>query len=256
MIFLPWRRRTPSLLAPCAVGAQTAGHSLVLQNERMVSHLKAVYFTVHIDGTWSSTQPDPPSLHNPVAIARNHLRRQAAKILRQHCVLDLAAAQDDINAVLGQQSCAAPGLKTVGAARLEASPRDRELAEEHARRQQALSLEHEEELDRLAHLQHVLADPDLRRVWWIARFPDRFGELEALATALQGLPPPREAKNDGLRSDILRFTEQLVTDLHTPQQRELFLQVLIQTLQTLGHHELKDAATQWRTPPENGSTPQ
>ncbi|MET9437563.1 hypothetical protein [Streptomyces sp. NPDC006551] len=221
----------------------------------MASRLKAVHFTVRIDGAWSWAQAEHPDLHDPVATARDHLRRDAAKVLRQHSVLDLAATQDAVNTALGKWSCAAPGLKCVGRARLEATSRDRELAEEHARRQQAMSLAHEEELDRLAHLQRVLADPDLRRVWWITQFPDRFKDLDTLTTALQGLAPPHEAESDGIRSDILRFTEQLLTDLHTPQQREIFLQALTQTLQTLGHHSLRDAADRWRTPLETGSTP-
>ncbi|MGW8993908.1 hypothetical protein ACWGRF_28810 [Streptomyces zhihengii] len=255
MTFLPWRRRTPALPAPRAADAQEACHPLVLRDERMTSRLKAVCFTVRIDGAWNWTRPDSPELHDPAATARDHLRRHTAKVLRQHSVLDLAAAQDAVNAALSQWSCVAPGLRCIGGARLEAAPRDRNLAQEHACRQQTLSLAHEEELDCLAHLQHVLADPDLRRVWWIAQFPDRFDDLQALAAALKGLPPPREAESDGIRSDILRFTEQLITDLHTPQQREIFLQALVQTLQTLGHHSLKNAADRWRTPPETGSTP-
>ncbi|MFL9684757.1 hypothetical protein [Streptomyces sp. KL110A] len=256
MTFLPWRRRAPAPPALCATEDQEARHPLVLHDERMASRLKAVPFTVHIDGAWSWSQPDPPELQDPAATARDHLRRHTAKLLRQHSVLDSAAAHDAVNAALGQWSYATPALKCIGRARLETAPHDRELAERHARRQQDLSLAHEEELDRLAYLQQILANPDLRRVWWIAQFPDRFNDLGGLATALQDLPlPHNETESDGIRSDILRFTDQLVTDLHTPQQRELFLRVLTQTLQTLGHHSLQGTASRWRTPPETESTP-
>jgi hypothetical protein len=128
------------------------------------------------------------------------------------------------------------------------------LAEEHARRQQTAVLDHEEELQRLAHLQHLLSDPDLRRVWWIARFPDRFEDLTALADALKGLPSPHVVGEGDVRSNIRRFTEQLITDLHTPQQREFFLTALIQTLSALGHDELAHDATDFRRPPQTGST--
>jgi hypothetical protein len=59
-------------------------------------------------------------------------------------------------------------LKAAGAAEVQVTARAYGLAEEHARRQQAADLDHEEELHRLAQLQRVLAGPDLRRVWWIA----------------------------------------------------------------------------------------
>ncbi|MFD4231404.1 hypothetical protein [Streptomyces sp. NPDC058545] len=221
----------------------------------MASHLTGVHFTIRIDGAWRWTQADPPDLHDPAATARDHLRRHAAKVLRRHSVLGLAAAQDAANTVLGQWSCPVVGLEAAGSVHLAASASDRDLAEEHARRQQAIDLAHEEELHRLARLQHVLADPELRRVWWIAQFPDRFGDLTDLATALQGLPLPHTDEDDDIRGDIRRFTEQLVTDLHTPQQREIFLQALIQTLQTLGRHDLGATASRWHTPPETGSTP-
>ncbi|MFF4323289.1 hypothetical protein [Streptomyces sp. NPDC001568] len=221
----------------------------------MASRLKAVHFTVRINGTWRRTETDSPELQDPAATARDHLRRHTAKVLRAHSILDLAAAQDAVNADLGRWSCAAPGLTCSGSALLNAMPHDRHLAQEHALRQQTLILAHEEELDRLARLQGVLADPDLRRVWWIDRFPERSDALATLTTALNDLRPPDKAGSDGIRGDILRFTEQLITDLHTPQQREIFLKALIQTLRTLGHHSLKDAADHWRTPPETGSTP-
>ncbi|MFB7575725.1 hypothetical protein [Streptomyces sp. NPDC056165] len=148
-----------------------------------------------------------------------------------------------------------PGLEITGAAELDVAAADRALAEEHARRQQAADLEHGEELHRLAQLQQVLSDPDLRRVWWIAQFPDRFNDLKTLAQALEGLPMPQETQDDDLRGDIRRFTDQLVTALYTPQQREVFLQALVQTLTALGHHDLTTAATLRHRPHDPGSTP-
>ncbi|WP_225839577.1 hypothetical protein [Streptomyces sp. NK08204] len=68
-------------------------------------------------------------------------------------------------------------VEVAGAVELDVASEGR-LAEEHARRQQAADLEHNVKLHRLMQLQRVLADPNLRRVWWIARFPDRFNDLE------------------------------------------------------------------------------
>ncbi|WSQ15102.1 hypothetical protein OG604_49515 [Streptomyces sp. NBC_01231] len=219
----------------------------------MSSHLASVLFAVRIDGAWRWTHTDPPDHHDLEAVARDHLRQQAARVLRRHSVLNLAAAQDAANSALGKWSCPFPGLEAIGGVHLNVPVRDRGLAEDHARRQQAADLAHEEELHRLAHLQHILADPNLRRVWWIAQFPDRFNDLGSLATVLQGLPSPHEAEDDGIRSDIRRFADQLVTDLHTPQQREVFLTALIQTLHALGHHELKNSAAHFHSPPETRS---
>ncbi|WP_435218651.1 hypothetical protein [Streptomyces sp. bgisy034] len=114
--------------------------------------------------------------------------------------------------------------------------------QEHARRRQATDLEHGNELHRLAQLQQVLTDPDLRRMWWIARFPERFKDLKPLAEELDGLPAPQGAQDDDLRGDIRRLTDQLVTALQTPQQREVFLRVLVQTFQALGPLGLRRGA--------------
>ncbi|MFJ5064585.1 hypothetical protein ACIP96_34840 [Streptomyces nigra] len=187
--------------------------------------------------------------------AREYLRRQAAGILCRYSVLDLAAAHDATNSSLAQRGCPMPGLEVSGTAELSVAAADRALADEHARRQRAADLEHGEELHRLAHLQQVLADPDLRRVWWMAQFPDRFNDLDNLALALKGLPAPQAAQDNDLRGDIRRFTDDLVTTLHTPQQREVFVQALVQTLTALGHHHLTTAAALRHRPHDPGSTP-
>ncbi|WP_275562535.1 hypothetical protein [Streptomyces sp. 5-6(2022)] len=247
------RRSRPAQLAADAAGASTA-HPLVLSDERMASHISSVYFTVRITGSWQWTHGDTGQgdLAMP---ARAHLRRQAAGILCRHSVLDLAAAHDDINSCLSQRGRPMPGLEVSGMAELSVAAADRALAEEHARRQQAADLEHGEELHRLAQLQRVLADPDLRRVWWMAQFPDRFNDLDNLAQALKGLPAPQEAQDDDLRGDIRRFTDDLVTTLHTPQQREVFVQALVQTLTALGHQRLATATALRHRPHDPGSTP-
>ncbi|MFD5125703.1 hypothetical protein [Streptomyces sp. NPDC058385] len=226
----------------------------MLSNERIASRISSVCFTVTITGSWQWTHPGDTGCGDLAVPAREHLRRQAAEILCRQSVLDLAAAHDAANSALTQGGCAMPGLEVAGTAELSVAAADLALAEEHARRQQAADLEHGEELHRLAQLQRVLADPDLRRVWWIARFPDRFNDLDDLAQILKGLPAPQAPQDDDLRGDIRRFTDDLVTTLHTPQQREVFVQALVQTLTALGHH-LSSAAALRQRPHDPGSAP-
>ncbi|MEV8597612.1 hypothetical protein [Streptomyces sp. NPDC052012] len=222
----------------------------------MASRIASVSFTVRLSGGWRWTDPSLAGHQAPAVLARDHLRRQAGRILRQHSVLELEAAQDAANAVLMRWSPLAHGLEAAGVVQLDVPARDRDLAEEHARRQQAADLEHEEEMHRLIRLQRVLADPDLRRVWWTARFPDRFTNLEELTDALQGLPVQYAPEGDDVRGDIRRFTDRLVTTLHTPQQREVFLHALVQTLSALGYHDLKTAAARWQASYDPGSPPE
>ncbi|MEH0580024.1 hypothetical protein QBA54_37295 [Streptomyces sp. B21-108] len=247
------RRSRPAQLAADAAAAGTAD-PLVLSGERMASHISSVCFTIRITGSWQWTHPGDTGGGDLAVSAREHLRRQAAGILCRHSVLDLAAAHDATNSLL-QRGYPMPGLEVSGTAELSVTAADRALAEEHARRQQAADLEHGEELHRLAQLQRVLADPDLRRVWWMAQFPDRFKDLDNLAQALKGLPAPQEAQDDDLRGDIRRFTDDLVTTLHTPQQREVFVQALVQTLTALGHQRLATDAVLRHRPHDPGSTP-
>jgi hypothetical protein len=249
---LPWRRTTATAALDAA---ETQGaHPLVMNDERMASCITSVFFTVRVDGAWRWTHADPADHHDPAVLARHHLRQQATRLLCQYSVLDLGAAQDAANTALMRWSHPIPGLEVAGSVQLTATARDRDLAAEHARRQRSLDLEHELQMRRLAHLQRVLADPDLKRVWWIAEFPDRLSELKELTDALEGLPLPHDPAQDDLRGDIRHFTNRFITALHTPQQREIFLQALTQTLHALGHHDLKDTAARWQQRDDPGST--
>ena len=223
----------------------------------MPSHIPSLFFTVEIDGKWQLTEDRLSSYRDPATFARHHLRREVARVLAGHSVLHVAAAQDAVNTAIGQPMRPISGIEVTGSAHLTVMPEDRKLAEDLLRRQRALDLEHEEEMYRLAHLQRVLADSDLRCIWWLARFPDRLGEVAQLESALKDLPLPhvRDSDEDGIRSDVRRFTDQFLEAMHTPQQREVFLKALTQTLHVLGHRELKTAAAQWQNPHEPGSTP-
>ncbi|MEU4097910.1 hypothetical protein [Streptomyces sp. NPDC026673] len=228
----------------------------MLNNERMASHLAGVFFTVHIEGIWRGPHTDSLGHPDPVVVARHHLRRQTAQILSRHSVLNPASSQDAANTVLMQWNQAALGLEVTGVVHLTVPRQDRNHAEEHARRHQASETAYEDERQRLVHLQRLLADPELRLVWWADRFPERLPNLDELTAALQGLSMPHHSsESDDLRGDIGRFINQLFAALHTPQQREVFLRALVQTLHALGHHDLKTAATQWHRPHEPGSTP-
>lgn len=229
-------------------------HPLALHGERLASRIPSVFFTANVSGSWRHVGAVTPH-QDPAALARDHLRRQAAQAVREYSVLDAAAAQDAANAALAQPPRGCP-LGITGSVHLEVTDLDRGLAEEHARRKQTADLDHEEETYRLAHLQRILADEDLRRVWWIARFPDRFTDLERIKTALDGLPSRTEPADDDLRGDIKTFTDRLVTALHTPEQREVFLHALVQTLTIVGHHNLASDAARWCTAHDPGSPPE
>ncbi|MFF3691079.1 hypothetical protein [Streptomyces sp. NPDC002187] len=226
-----------------------------MSDERMPSHIASVFFTVRIDGAWRPAPGQALDHHDPAALAGHHLCQHLAPVLRRHSVLDAAAARDAANSALARWLPAIAGLEVTGSVQLTVSARGRDLAEEHARRQQAASLEHEDEMRRLAHLQRLLADPDLRRVWWIAQYPDRHLDLTSLAVALKDLPLQQEARDDGIRGDVHRFADRLLTTLRTPQQREVFLQALTQALHTLGHHGLKTTAAHWQADNAPGSPP-
>ncbi|PJE97211.1 hypothetical protein CUT44_13795 [Streptomyces carminius] len=231
-------------------------HPLVMSGERMPSRIPSVFFTVRIDGAWRPRQDEVPGHHDPAALARHHLRHGAGRVLSSYSVLDLAAAQDAANTAMARWHSPVAGLEVIGSVQLAVSVQDRELAEEHARRHQNIDLEHEAEMRRLAHLQRVLADPNLRRVWWIDQFPDRFDQLSSLTTALGDLPAPCEREDDGIHGDIRRFIDQLVTATDTPEQRALFLKALTRALHVLGHHDLMTTAAQWQAQSKPGSTPE
>jgi hypothetical protein len=252
---LPWRRADAP---PFAGGADAAAaYPLAVHGERMARTHTSALFLVRITGAWRRTPASASAHHEPAAVARNHLRQETAAVLRQHCVLNLPAAQDATNTAIGTWSCPMEGLEVTGTVHLGTTAHDCALAQEHIRRRQAEDLAHEADLHRLTHLQTLLADRDLRRVWWIAQFPDRFSECDALEKALQDLPSPHDAEGeeDGIRRDIRRFTDQLLTDLHAPQQRDLFLTALIQTLRALGHDELTAAAAAFHSQPAPRSEP-
>ncbi|WP_101257273.1 hypothetical protein [Streptomyces barkulensis] len=252
MSILPWRRTArPALLLS---DSETA-HPLVMSGERMPSRIPSVFFTVRIDGAWRPRQDEMPGHHDPATLARHHLRHGADRVLSSYSVLDRAAAQDAANTAMARWHSPAAGLEVIGSVQLAVSAQDRELAEEHTRRHQNIDLEHEAEMRRLTHLQRVLADPNLRRMWWINQFPDRFDQLSDLVKELGDLPAPCEREDDGTRGDIRRFIDQLVTATDTPEQRDLFLKALIHALHVLGHHDLKTTAAQWQTQHEPGSTP-
>ncbi|WP_329027133.1 hypothetical protein [Streptomyces sp. NBC_00690] len=246
-----WPRRTLKSTSPDT----DSTHPVIVKDERIPSQVSSVFFTVGINGAWRPTDGEASDHHQLATQARHHLRQRVGRVLVRHSVLHLAAAQDAANTALMPWQSPDTGPELTGSVQLTASPQDRDLAEKHLRQRRTADLEHENELNRLAHLQHVLADPDLRRVWWIAQYPDRFSELDQLAQALEGLASPYEPEEDGVRSDIRRFTEQLVTVLHTPEQLHVFLKALTQALRTLGHHDLQTSATRWQTQEEPGSTP-
>ncbi|WP_329456765.1 hypothetical protein [Streptomyces sp. NBC_01497] len=232
---------------------------LRIEGERLPSRVPSVHFTISIQGIWKPTSDGPsPQHHAPAALARHHLREQAARTLRRRTVLERAAAQDAVNAVIARPLSPEPWLVVHGTAHLTVADTDQALADEHLRHEQRGDLEREDTARRIAFLQAILSDADQRTVWWVDQYPDRLGDLDEIPKAIKNLNPPRDFTHDGVRDEVARFIDQLLTDIRTPQQREVFLRALTQTLRALGSTELQRTATQWLStvsPDTGGATP-
>lgn len=235
----------------------SGGHRLVLDKERIPSRIASVFFTVHVHGVWHSTSAAAGQDDGRDVLARYHLRRQLEHTLGDYSVLDLAAAQDAANVALTPSLRPAADLEITGTVRLKAANAMRRLAKQHLDRQQQAGLDHEEIHHRIILLHRVLADTDTRLVWWVDQHPDRLADLPEFLKGLEKLHPPRDLSHEGFRTEVIRFTDQLLADFHTPQQREVFLRALTQALHALGSSRLKDQAAQWlpATGSDNGSRP-
>ncbi|MFC1407588.1 MULTISPECIES: hypothetical protein [Streptacidiphilus] len=188
------------------------------------------------------------------AAARHHLRETARRTLRHFSVLDLDAAQDAVNAKTGTWTHSGNGLNVCGHVALDVSPEDLACAREHLQAERAGDLRRMDAQRDLAALQRTLADSDRRVVWWIVNRPDRLNELDTFSTALKDLKPPVDDARDELHSRAIRFIDHLTAELHSPQQREMFIRALSSTLQALGKANLNEGAEQWlhQAPPGPG----
>ncbi|MFI8104003.1 hypothetical protein [Streptomyces sp. NPDC086023] len=160
-------------------------------------------------------------------------------------MLELPAAQDAVNLAIGRPLHPKDGLLSYGAACLTVAEGDRTLAEKHLRRRQTAELEERDAHQRLVFLQRLLADPDLRLVWWLDQHPDRIGDLTHLARETKDLKPPRDSDHDVVHGEVSRFVDRPLTDMRTPQQHEVFLRALTQALHTLSSSELQQSAASW-----------
>lgn len=224
---------------PTAAGVQ-------LHGERLPSRVPSVFFTVHINGSWCVEGADSEEPYgDPAVRARSQLRERAAQTLTRYTVLERAAAQDAVNQAIARPLNPTTGFIAHGIAELFVHDRDQSLALEYLRREQESDLQRHDAYRHLVFLQRILADPDLRRVWWIDQHPDRIGDLPALKTALGDLRPPHDSDRDTLRDEIGRFIDQLLDDFRSPQQLEVLLRAFTQTLRTLGSSDLQKTAASW-----------
>ncbi|MEU6485821.1 hypothetical protein [Streptomyces sp. NPDC046887] len=245
------RRRSAPGPSPSAYDTATApvtpeaGTPFSLRDEHIPSRVPSLHFAVAINGTWNLDDGSPLQHHAPDSLARNHLREHAARILRRHTVLAIPAARDAVNAVIARPLAPEPGLTVHGMACLTVSDADQALAQEHLRRAQQGDLGREETRRRIDFLRAVLSDPDQRTVWWIDQYPERLAELKQVQDAVRGLTPPRDSTRDTVEDEVARFVDQLLAEMRTPQQREVLLRALTQTLRALGSTDLQNAATRW-----------
>lgn len=72
-----------------------------MRKDRLPSHMSSVFLTVDITGTWRprSNTPDDGDL---AGLARHQLRERVRHALMPYSVLDVAAAQDAVNADITQ----------------------------------------------------------------------------------------------------------------------------------------------------------
>ncbi len=239
-----FRRRRPTGPPASTVAPGSEGH-FSIRGERLPSQVPSVFFTVYINGAWRLPDDETPEHCDPAVRARHQARDHTRHTLSRYSVLDLPAAQDAVNVAVARWHDPDTGLDMSGTVQLMVEKRQRALAEEHLRAEQSGDLGREEIRRQLTFLQRILADPDQRLVWWIDKYPDRLGELKEIEDALQRIKPPRDPTHNVLRDEIVRFVDQLLSDIRTPQQREVFLRAFAQTLEALGSAELKAAATQW-----------
>ncbi|TFV33203.1 hypothetical protein E4K10_30505 [Streptomyces sp. T1317-0309] len=240
-----------------ASGTHPRQGTVSIADERLPSRVSSVFFSVCITGTWSLQGDALSQRRDPAAVARHHLREQTRHTLTHYDVLDAMAAEDAVNVAITPQLELPEGLTVQCTAELAVTNRDRSLAEEHLRTEQRGDLERQETRRRITFLQRILADSDLRPVWWIDQYPERLKDFAQLEAAVKGLKAPHDDSHDVLRDEVLRFADQLLADIRTPQQREVFLRALTQTLQTLGSTKLQAVSAQWldAVAPHNGSTP-
>ncbi|CAL9278239.1 hypothetical protein SUDANB5_06770 [Streptomyces sp. SudanB5_2050] len=99
---LPWRSRATQD-SPHA-GDIGMAHPFVLHGERLASRISSVFFTDNVSGSWHHIGAALTPHRDTSALARDHLRRQAAQAVREYSVLDAAAA----NAALAQPSRECP----------------------------------------------------------------------------------------------------------------------------------------------------
>ncbi|MGW5505809.1 hypothetical protein E5N77_35985 [Streptomyces sp. SS52] len=99
---LPWRSRATQD-SPHA-GDIGMAHPFVLHGERLASRISSVFFTDNVSGSWHHIGAALTPHQDTSALARDHLRRQAAQAVREYSVLDAAAA----NAALAQPSRECP----------------------------------------------------------------------------------------------------------------------------------------------------
>ncbi|MFE2557920.1 hypothetical protein ACFXGT_18235 [Streptomyces sp. NPDC059352] len=239
------RPEPPPAASGQAAPSPTAA-TVELCGERLPSRVPSVFFIVHIDGSWyvegaGSEEP----YGDPAVRARSQLRERAGQTLTHYTVLERAAAQDAVNQAIARPLNPVTGFTASGIAELFVDDGDRSLALEHLRREQEGDLQRHDAHRHLVFLQRVFADPDLRRVWWIDQHPDRIGDLSALKAALEDLRAPHDSDRDTLRDEIGRFIDQLLDDFRSPEQREVLLRALTQTLRTLGSSDLQKTAASW-----------
>ncbi|SFD58590.1 hypothetical protein [Streptomyces aidingensis] len=262
---VPWQpARSPrgNRADPVGGGRGPAARALTLAREQLPSRVPGLPFTVRVRGAWRPSGGGSGPDGDPATVARHHLREQVRRILAGCCVLEPAAAQDAVNAVLMSWQGPAGGVEYHGRARLAVTRPVRARARRLLLREQAGHLERQETGRHHAMVQELLADPDGRLPYLIDRHPDRLDKLSVLLPLLEGIRPPRAGRPaDPAREEAVRLLDRILDDFRTPPQREVLLHALVRALTAVGAEELADrsarlsarAGPHARTAPTAGS---
>jgi hypothetical protein len=170
--------------------------------ERLPSDTPGLSFSAVIDVTWENRAT---GMHHrsPEDATKDHVRSLASGITAQMSVLDPLAAQRRLNTQLGysQQVPNRPAIITYATAALTVDEDTIRTAKE--------SEENRAKLDSWRLLKdHVLADPVMACVWWLADHPERLEKLPDMGPAFDRLAALTTA-TDGHANDLLRVADVL-----------------------------------------------
>lgn len=239
----------PTAPSPSAMHRRESSGGITLPPivEPARSSVPGLHFTLRLDGFWRPYDGDIPDHLALAALARHHLRERACAVLQRYTLDDTAAARDAVNTKIGRWTDPGIGIELRGIASLSLTRAERRAVRRWRRERDAVDLAHHQQLYEITRLRGILTDPQLRTVWLLDRHPDKPGLLDRFADP-SVLTPARslETSQEELRVAVTRFVDDLLEAVRTPEQKEVFLKVLLRALQEFGTPDLHARALRWQ----------